>query len=74
MYSKTSLILKALGEKFCVGIDRVSDYTVQNTYKMVKWEKKMSDNPWKRITQVSDKTGFTVYNISLCSFISCNLL
>ena len=60
-YSRTWLIQQALGEKFGVGIDRVSDYTVLNTEKMAKssW-KSMSDNTGKWITQVSDKTGLTV--------------
>ena len=36
-YSKTSLIQHALGERFCVGIDRVLVYTVPNTD---KWSNK----------------------------------
>ena len=30
-YSETFLVRPALGETFCVGIDRISDYTVPNT-------------------------------------------
>ena len=33
MYSETCLIRHVLGETFCVGIDRVSDYTVQQKIK-----------------------------------------
>ena len=48
---------------FCVRINRVSEYTEQNTEKMVKraWKSK-SDKTGKQITQVSDKTGITVLN------------
>ena len=36
IYNKICLILHALEEKFYVGIDRVSDYTVQNIDKHSK--------------------------------------
>ena len=55
MYTEICLIRHALGETFCVEIDRVSDFTVPNTLKMVKLEwKSMSDNTGKWITEVSD--------------------
>ena len=42
-------------ERDLVRIDRVSEFTVENTLKMVKLEwKSMPDKTEKRITQVSD--------------------
>ena len=69
-YIKTCLnIQHALGETFCVGVDRVSNYTMQKTEKMVKWEwKSTSDNTVKLITQELDKTSFPAL-ISMFEFI-----
>ena len=36
-YSETCLIRHALSEKFCVGIDRVTDYTVKKYIKIVEY-------------------------------------
>ena len=60
-YSETCLIRHALGDKFCVGIDRVSDCTVLKTREIPKWERNLTSKfTVCRIIQVLDKTVFTV--------------
>ena len=52
-----------LGENLCVRIDRQADFTHSASKHNLrfKWgEKSGSDNTVNQITQVSDKTGFTV--------------
>ena len=55
-YSKTCLIWDPLGETYCVGIDRVSDYNIKH----IENENTMSDNTGKQITYVW-LDSFTVF-------------
>ena len=73
---KTCLIRHSLEEKLCVGIDRVSHFTVRDTEKLVKLKwKSSSDNTVLQIRQVSNFTSYTVFTciVTSTSFLSLSL-